>query len=198
MATSAGRCAREAAAQWSQTVLQVDESPRYASLGHWQHAGSFSAWTSGDTWRPLPRREWSVRKDYQVLEGTNRVTVTAAGAVQEENNLKLVLDGSRRPAPDTPYLAREYGVARYERLRAADFAAADEYYRATRAFWDEVRAAWLERLRTRGQVTLRAAVDQAGLFGPLFDYADGIAAGRQPVAPARQFIDNSLKDMGAD
>ena len=28
-----------------------------------------------DTWRPLPRREWSVRDDYQALIGTNRHTV---------------------------------------------------------------------------------------------------------------------------
>jgi len=43
---------------WMQAVYQVDESPRYASLGRWQHSASFSTWLSGDTWRPLPRREW--------------------------------------------------------------------------------------------------------------------------------------------
>ncbi len=83
--------AAERQASWSQTVTQVDESPRYASVGRWSHSSSFSTWLSGDTWRPLPRREWSVRKDYQVLLGSNRHTITATGWVQEENNLKTVL-----------------------------------------------------------------------------------------------------------
>ncbi len=83
--------------QWSQTVYQVDESPRYASVGRWQHAtGSFSSWISGDTRRPLPRREWSVRKDYQVLIGTNRHTITPTGWIQEENNLKACSPPSAR------------------------------------------------------------------------------------------------------
>ena len=72
---------------WLQTVYQVDESPRYASTGRWQHTPSFSTWLSGDTWRPLPRREWSVRSDYQVLVGSNRHTVVPSGWLQEENNL---------------------------------------------------------------------------------------------------------------
>jgi hypothetical protein len=78
---------------WSQSVLQVDDSPRYAAVGRWQHAGGVSTWISHETWRPLPRREFSVRKDYDVLMGTNRHTITPEGWVQEENNLKLALQG---------------------------------------------------------------------------------------------------------
>ena len=73
---------------WSQTVYQVDESPRYASVGRWEHNAAFSSWISGDTARPLPRREWSVRKDYDYLWGTNRHTIVPTGWIQEENNLK--------------------------------------------------------------------------------------------------------------
>ena len=54
--------AADSTGQWSQTVYQVDESPRYASMGRWSHSSSFSTWISGDTWRPLPRREWRDRK----------------------------------------------------------------------------------------------------------------------------------------
>jgi len=79
---------------WVQSVYQVDDSPRYAARGRWQHNDSYSTWISDETWRPLPRREWSVRKDYQVLVGTNRHTITPDGWVQEENNLKLALGSS--------------------------------------------------------------------------------------------------------
>jgi hypothetical protein len=188
---------KDVTGQWSQTVYQVDESPRYASVGKWSHSPSFSTWISGDTWRPLPRREWSVRKDYQVLIGTNRHTVTPTGWVQEENNLKSVLADDRRLASDQPYLAREYGIARYERLQAPDFAAADAYFERTRKFWGEVRDAWAARFRATPQITLRAPVDQAGLFQKLFEHADKLSAGEPDGADDASVIEASLRDMGA-
>ncbi len=183
--------------QWSQTVDQVDESPRYASVGRWEHSSSLSTWISGSTWRPLPRREWSVRQDYQVLAGTNRVTLTASGWLQEENNLKTVLTEERGLDASQPYLAREYGVARYERLRDADFAAAREYFERTRRFWHDVHSAWDDVFRRHAQITLRAPVDQAGLFEKLFAYADQLAHGGVPDMPEAQVIDESMRDMGA-
>jgi hypothetical protein len=188
---------QERAGQWSQTVYQVDESPRYASVGKWQHSPSFSTWISGETWRPLPRREWSVRKDYQVLVGTNRHTVTPNGWLQEENNLKTVLTDDRTIDSAQPYRAREYGAARYARLKDADFAAADQYFERTRVFWDAVQSAWSDVFRRHGTVTLRAPVDQAGLFKDVFEYADEIAAGKTPATAADQVIRDSLRNMGA-
>jgi hypothetical protein len=156
---------------WTQTVLQVDDSPRYAARGRWQHSESNSSWISDETWRPLPRREFSVRKDYQVLVGTNRHTVTPLGWVQEENNLKLVLADRRA-------LAREYGVARYERIRDFDFEPARRYYDATEPFWAEVRVAWRELADTRGSFALRAQPDQGNLFVPFFESAGKLEEGK--------------------
>jgi hypothetical protein len=188
----------QATARWAQTVYQVDESPRYASLGKWEHTGSFSTWLSEETWRPLPRREWSVRDDYRVLAGTNRHTILTNGWVQEENNLKAALMPSRELDPSRPYVGREYGVARYERIRAADFAAADQYYERTKEFWDQVRDRWSKIFAQRGSVTLLGPVDKLGLFKPLFEHADAIAA--QGAAASRknaEVIESALQGMGA-
>jgi hypothetical protein len=187
----------EVAGAWSQTVYQVDESPRYASLGRWQHNPSFSTWLSGDTWRPLPRREWSVRDDYQALLGTNRHTVIPTGWLQEENNLKTVLDAQRRIPDAAPHLAREYGVARYERIKDADFAAADRYYERTKEFWERVRGKWEHVFAKQGAVTLKGPVDKLGLFQPLFARADEIAArGRGASDEDRRVISDALEAMG--
>jgi hypothetical protein len=183
--------------QWSQTVYQVDESPRYASVGHWSHTGSFSTWISAETWRPLPRREWSVRSDYQVLLGTNRHTISSTGWLQEENNLKMVLGQDGAANREQPYLAREYGVARYSRILGGDFHAADEYYQRTRTFWTSVLTTWHQLFEQHPVVTLRAPVDQAGLFRKLFEYADHLAGGEAPSEPAATVIHASLADMGA-
>jgi hypothetical protein len=166
----------EAKGQWLQAVYQVDESPRYASLGRWEHTPSFSTWISGETWRPLPRREWSVRSDYEALIGTNRHTIQPSGWIQEENNLKAVMTAERKLDSNRPYLGREYGVARYERLKSADFKASDEYYERTKSFWQRVRAAWVDAFERQGTQTLRGPVDKLGLFMPLFERADEIAS----------------------
>lgn len=173
---------------WTQTVLQVDDSPRYAALGRWEHAGGVSTWLSGETWRPLPRREFSVRKDYDVLVGTNRHTITPTGWVQEENNQKMIA-GEKRS------LAREYGVARYERIKGYDFAPGEKYYERTEPFWAEVRAAWRELEQGRGRFTVRAPVDQGQLFLPFFQYAEKLADGAAfDRADARAFVRRTLQD----
>lgn len=182
---------------WAQTVYQVDESPRYASVGRWDHSSSFSTWISGDTWRPLPRREWTVRSDYQVLLGTNRHTITATGWLQEENNLKMVLGANGQADASQPYRSREYGVARYSRMRGGDFQAADEYYQRTRSFWTSVLSDWHDLFQSHPVVTLRAQVDQAGLFRKLFEYADQLAGGQTPPESVDAVIHESLAEMGA-
>ncbi len=189
--------AADATGRWSQTVTQVDESPRYASLGRWEHSASFSTWLSAETWRPLPRREWSVRDDYQVLLGTNRHTVIATGWTQEENNLKTVLTDQRAVSPSRPYIAREYGLARYERIKDADFAAADHYYQRTKAFWDQVRDRWSEAFAAHGAITLKGPVDKLGLFKPLFAQAEKIdTTGKASAADNERVIRDALQAMG--
>ena len=196
---------------WSQTVTQVDESPRYASIGRWQHTASFSTWLSAETWRPLPRREWTARDDYQALIGTNRHTILPTGWIQEENNLKSILTPARLLSPEHPYLAREYGVARYERIKDVDFAAADRYYASTKAFWDQVRDTWSAAFARHGGITLQGPVDKLGLFMPLFARADDIQAkaeaapktggaalenGQSAAEENRRIIGDALRAMG--
>jgi hypothetical protein len=171
------RTADQARGRWSQAVFQVDDSPRYEALGEWEHYGSYSAWTSERTARPLPRRETTVRDDYQILEGINRHTLTPTGWVQEEENLKLVLDAQGQPAANTPYLARELGVARYEHVLDFDFSAGDRYWQRSGRFWRDVRAAWDEVYAERDTFEYLEEADGQEMFVPLFEYADRLDNG---------------------
>ena len=167
----------DAKGAWTQAVYQVDDSPRYEAVGRWEHFGNVSTWRSTTTWRPLPRREWSVRKDYDVLIGTNQVTITPTGWVYEEENLKTVLDAAGRPASGAPVLAKEVGLSRFERVVGFDDAAGRRYQERTEPFWSEVRKAWADLARTHQTFTLRAAPDQGQLFVPLFEYAEKLDDG---------------------
>jgi len=180
---------------WVQSVFQVDDSPRYSARGRWQHSDGVSSWISDETWRPLPRREFSVRKDYQVLVGTNRHTITPTGWIQEENNLKLVLDDTGKARDKLPYVGREYGVARYERIKDYDFSAGEIYLQRTEPFWAEVRAAWGEIAQRNSRFTLRAPVDQGRLFVAFFEYAERLSQGERFDRPAaREFIERTLRE----
>lgn len=184
---------KEAKGTWAQSVYQVDDSPRYEAIGKWQHEKNVSTWISDETWRPVPRRETSLRKDYQVLVGTNRHTITPTGWVQEEENYKVVLndDGSLRK--DNPYLSKELGVNRYERLKDFDFKPGDTYWNQTNNYWKDVRKAWVELVKERQSFVIKRSVDGMPLFMPFFQEAEEIMqAGNYDQAQGKAFIDETL------
>jgi hypothetical protein len=166
---------QESQGRWAQSVYQVDDSPRYAAIGQWQHLGNVSSWLSDTTWRPLPRRESSYRQDYDVLVGSNRHTITPTGLVQEEENLKLVLEAPGMPGGNMPYLSKEIGVARYERVRDFDFSAGDQYWQDTFAFWQDVRGAWQEIIAQNRPFVLNENAGGVPLFMAMFMMADEAA-----------------------
>jgi hypothetical protein len=164
------------AGAWSQSVFQVDDSPRYEAFGKWHHYANFSTWLSETTWRPLPRRESSVRDDYQVLEGTNRHTIIPTGWVQEEENYKVALDAVGSRAENQPYLSKELGVNRYERITGFDWSAGDEYWAQTAAYWADVRTVWRENFLADDQLHINEVVEGVPLFAALFEQAEVLTA----------------------
>ena len=176
----------ERAGRWRQTVYQVDDTPRYASVGAWMHAATFSAWEGNTTWRPLPRREHSVRKDYQVLKARNRQTILPHGWVHEQENLKLVLGEDGGAHAGGHYRAREIGVNRYERIEGFPFEAADDYWRATAPFWGAVRDAFDRLLDESPEIRVAKRCGDTPVFMRLFLFAEGM---REEPPPAMDEID---------
>lgn len=152
--------------RWSQHVYHVDDSPRYASVGRWEHNDSFSVWESGLTWRPLPRRESSVRNDYDVLEGVNRHIILPTGWVQEEDNRK------RRLAGNPSYLAKELGNNRYQRIKDFDWQAGDAYWRETGPFWKAVRAYWQAQEEKDAAIEVLRRHKGTPMFAVMFELAE--------------------------
>ncbi|MEM9385741.1 MAG: DUF6607 family protein [Pseudomonadota bacterium] len=187
---------------WSQAVWQVDDSPRYEGIGRWRHEKNFSAWESEETARPLPRREFSIRDDYHALVGTNVHTITREGWTHRQDNLKALIDETGRPAG---YLAREYGMNRYQRITGFDFTPGDDYLDRTGPFWTVVRKVWEEIVAEHPRFQLADKVDGEKLFSPMFTYAQDVDESFDPQegrAAAREIIDRYLSidpdPLGAD
>ena len=164
----------ETAGTWSQAVFQVDDSPRYEAFGRWEHRGNLSLWTGSREFRPLPRREHSVRDDYSIMEGTHRIVLTPTGWLHEQQNWKRV---AAEPADAPQYLAQELGLDRYERITAPSLSAADASFEKTEPYWALVRQVWSDLFQQHDRFTLRAEADGKRLFEEHFAYAETLSSG---------------------
>ena len=153
-----------ATGRWSQAVYQVDDAPRYEALGAWSHVGDVSTWESDETWRPLPRREYTKRDDYHVVACRNRHTISPQGWVHEQSNRKIELDESGEPIR---VLAHETGLNTYSHEDTFDFALASEYWVDHGDFWAEVRTAWAATLESENRVHVAKRVKSKRLSSVL-------------------------------
>lgn len=132
--------AEQAAGTWSQLVTQTDDSPRYEGYGKWVHENGDSYWSSQPTRRPLPRREYTKRDDYDYLLVTNRHTITPQGWVHEQDNRKVV---DRKGAP-IQTLCHEFGINTYRRCDTEHATVASQWWKENGPYWNEVRNFWID------------------------------------------------------
>ncbi|MFT6182413.1 MAG: hypothetical protein ACI8UZ_002021 [Akkermansiaceae bacterium] len=157
----------EVKGRWTQAVFQVDDSPRYEVVGEWRHEGGMSTWKSESCWRPLPRREFSVRDDYQILQGVHELTITPSGWVHTQQNQKLALGekGANK------IVGQELGVNRYERITEPSLMAAETTLEKSGDYWREVREMWAEVFAQNETFSLKSKVDEKKLYQYHFGYA---------------------------
>ncbi len=152
---------------WTQCVFEVSDAPRYCGTGTWNHRYGVSTWTSDRSWRPLPRREYTKREDYNALNVENRHTVTPNGWTHEQDNTKTLRDG--RETVKT--LVREFGFNDYRNIHGFDFEPAREYWARTGEYWAAVRDAWQRRLGLGTVLVLNTEVDGMPLISGTFEQA---------------------------
>ena len=154
--------------KWLQEVFNVDDSPRYSSIGEWKHNENFSLWEGNKTYRPLPRREFSVRDDYNVLIAENKHIILPNGWVHEQENFKVLLnkDGSKK------FIAKETGLNRYQRIRDFDFSEGDIYWESTKDYWKAVREVWKSVYTQNLSFTFIPKINDETLIDKQFSFAD--------------------------
>ncbi|AOA57033.1 DUF6607 family protein [Acinetobacter larvae] len=141
--------AQQVKGKWLQTVWNSDDSPRYAALGEWSNTTGMLAWASDLTDKPLPRREYSKRDDYDLMKSINRHVITPQGWVQEEENWKY-------QTAQQQSVVREVGINRYTQDAAIDDHAVTQYWQANQAYWAQVRKLWNQALSNNFTIALRS------------------------------------------
>ncbi|MGQ0696649.1 MAG: DUF6607 family protein [Panacagrimonas sp.] len=159
---------------WTQCVYEVSDAPRYCGTGVWTHRYGVATWTSDRTWRPLPRREYTTRNDYNAVNAENRHTITPAGWTHEQDNTKTVRTGETTKET----LVREFGFNDYRRVSGFDFSPAYDYWKATQNYWARVRTQWDARFKSGNGLSLKTTVDGMDLITPVFIQAEAVRTGQ--------------------
>ncbi|HVI58768.1 MAG TPA: DUF6607 family protein [Luteimonas sp.] len=165
---------QETRGAWTQCVYEVSDAPRYCGTGRWRYDDGVASWTSDPTWRPLPRREYTKRSDYNALRVVNRHTIVPGGWTHEQFNTKVL----RKPDGSQVAIAREFGFDDYRKQTDVDFKPAYDYWKATGGYWAKVRARWDGFLSSPPGVHLKTKIDGMAMIMPLFGQADEVQAGR--------------------
>ena len=162
------RDADEIPGTWTQLVYEVNDAPRYSGNGKWNHKYGASTWTSERNWRPLPRREYTKRSDYQIINTENRHTITPQGWAHEQDSTKVIRTEDGKNVP----LVREFGFNEYRRIEGYDFEPARAYWKDTSEFWKKVRARWDKELASNGSITLAVVPGDETFNMAMLDLAD--------------------------
>ncbi len=181
--------------RWSQTVWQVDDSPRYGSWGRFDTQAGVRRWRSGWTWRPLARRDAVRNPAYDRYYAINRHQNGPDGWVHWQDNTKMGLkDGRLVP------IVQEYVLNTYTKFDGYDVKAADDYWAATKDYWAAVRATWDNVAREKNGIAIQEEADTGTVIsGRLLEMADEIQNRKlttaRAIAEAKKLIEANTRKL---
>lgn len=175
----------EVQGQWTQKVYQVDDSPRYAGSATWIHADGKHYWENTSD-SPLPRREYSKRSDYNVMQRGNRHEITDFGWVHEQDNNKII----RETGEEDILLAQEKGYNTYTKVADNECAAAAKWWASHHKFWAKARSSWNDTYNREGNLTLKKKVSDQALFMRFYDLEEENAKKRTIAKTIEEYIEN--------
>ncbi len=150
--------AQQVAGQWTQSVWEVDDAPRYQGTALWVHQNGQHYWKN-TTDAPLPRREYTKRKDYNVLTRGNTIALTDTGWVHEQDNAKVVRTAGQ---PDQ-LVVMEKGYNIYRKIDDSKCKVASQWWIKYNGYWNKVRSNWDNLIKQKEVVSLQREVKKQSL-----------------------------------
>ncbi|MDO4224926.1 MAG: hypothetical protein Q4C75_03430 [Bergeyella zoohelcum] len=148
--------------QWTQIVYQVDDAPRYSGTATWVHVDGKHYWEN-TTDAPLPRREYTTRNDYNVLDRTNRQEIFKWGWLHDQDNRKVLrVDGKADEV-----IAEEKGLQYYKKVEDSKCKIAEDYWKEYANFWKVVRKKWDDEMAKKTGLTVKPDVKDTYLYDQL-------------------------------
>ena len=155
---------KEVKGQWTQKVFQVDDSPRYEGSGSWVHIDGKSYWEN-TTPAPLPRREYTIRSDYNLMMRGNRHEITKYGWLHDQDNSKI----KRVMGKDDLIIAKEKGYNTYKKVNDNRCSIAKKWWIDNSNKWAIVRSKWEQIFNKKVDLYLKPTFENKPLYVYLFD-----------------------------
>jgi hypothetical protein len=172
--------------KWTQTVWEVSDAPRYQGYSEWITTDGTTFWQN-TTDAPLPRREYSTRDDYNILQRTNRIHITKDGWLHEQDNKKIIRTGK-----EDKLLAQEKGINSYKRTDMKECEAAKKYWDQYSAYWSKVRSVWDTYMDAHTTVELKKSVEGKALHEFLYALGKEFVNGDVKAADIDSKIKSSI------
>lgn len=174
--------------RWSQTVYQVDDSPRYGGWGQFETQAGIRRWRSNWTWRPLARRDAVRHPVYDRYYSINRHQLTPNGWIHWQDNTKMgMIDGQLTA------IVQETVLNTYTKFDGYNIAAADDYWNKTKDYWAAVRTFWGQvASRDSGINVLEEAETGTVKSAQLLEYADELSKGKITLTSAISNANNLI------
>ncbi|MFT3945563.1 MAG: hypothetical protein QM763_01205 [Agriterribacter sp.] len=178
--------------KWTQTVWEVSEAPRYQGVSEWIKTDKKIIWeNTADA--PLPRREYSVRSDYNILKRGNRIIINEEGWIHDQDNKKII-----REAGTDKLLVEEKGINSYKRIDDKQCEAGLAYWKKNKLYWSKVKAVWDDYMAKHNSITIKDKVDGRYLHDYLFAQAKDFASGKIKDTEIDASIKASVEKFFAD
>ncbi len=156
--------------RWVQKVFQVDDGPRYECSAPWISWGEQQYWEC-EANAPLPRREFSVRQDYNILKRGNRHQITDFGWVHDQDNIKI----NRTQGMDQ-LLTREKSYNIYKKVDDSRCHLAKEWWPKHEKYWQVVRQVWNEIYQRQDKIKMKEQNDSQSRWQALFSLGERISS----------------------
>ena len=178
--------------KWTQTVWEVSEAPRYQGVSEWIKTDGKIIWeNTADA--PLPRREYSVRSDYNLLKRGNRIIINKEGWIHDQDNQKIIRENGT-----DKLLVEEKGINSYKKIDDKKCAAGLAYWQKNKLYWSKVKAVWEQYMAKHNSITLKDKVDGKQLHDYLFAQAKDFASGKIKASEIDASIKSSVEKYFAD
>ena len=145
--------------QWTQSVFEVDDKPRYTGSSTWIHADGRTFWEN-TTNAPLPRREYTQRNDYNITKRTNVHEIVKNGWIHNQDNDKIV----RNEQGHDYVLAQEKGYNTYIKVADSKCESAQKWWKDNKDFWKKVRVKWDAEFAKNKDLKLKSKIDGKPLY----------------------------------
>jgi hypothetical protein len=148
---------------WTQKVYEVDDRPQYEGNATFAYFDDKILWQSTVD-APLPRREYSKRNDYNVLNRGNRLYISPTGYLHEQDNKKI----KRTTNISDTIVAEEKGYNTYKKVEESKCQIGINWWEKNKIFWMDVRSVWDELLPSLNDLTIQHTVEDKKLHERLF------------------------------